>query len=263
MGFYVFWFFFIVKTVDVPALNKNIVDEENSMRVAICDDEKLHLEHTKNALEEAYKSLDLLVDVYSDGKVLLERMSKIRYDLVILDIEMPEMNGIETARRLRAFSEKTAIVFLTSHIEYALEGYEVSALRYLTKPASVEKLSEIITYLVEREKKTKKLFIRDVEDMVTVNVSDILYMEAQNQNIRIVTVQGIYKCRYNLADYDRELSAYGFFRIHRSYLVNLAHVIRISGKEVYMADGAHLPVSRTREKQFCEALYQYVKEEAL
>lgn len=233
------------------------------MRIAICDDEKVHLEHTKNALEEAYKSLDLLVDVYSDSKAFLECMPKQNYDLVILDIEMPGMNGIETARRLRAYSDKTAIVFLTSHVEYAIEGYEVNALRYLTKPASVEKLSEVIIYLMEQEKKNKRLFIRDVEDMVAINVSDILYMEAQNQNIRIVTLKETYRNRYNLADYERELAVFGFFRIHRSYLVNLAHVMRISGREAHMQDGICLPVSRTREKKFREALYQYVKEEAL
>lgn len=244
-------------------MNIDGTDKEKSMRIAICDDEKVHLEHTKNALEEAYKSLDLLVDVYSDSKAFLERIPKQNYDLVILDIEMPGMNGIETARRLRAYSDKTAIVFLTSHVEYAIEGYEVNALRYMTKPASAEKLSEVITYLVEQKKKSKRLFIRDVEDTVAVNVSDILYMEAQNQNIRIVTQEESYRNRYNLADYEQELAVFGFFRIHRSYLVNLAHVMRISGREAYMPDGICLPVSRTREKQFREALYQYVKEEAL
>lgn len=233
------------------------------MRIAICDDEKVYLDCTRNVLEKAYKSLDLKVDVFGDGSSLLENMARTSYDLVVLDIEMPGLNGIETARRLRTLSEKTAIVFLTSHIEYALEGYEVNALRYLTKPASVEKLSEIITYLIEREQKNKKLVIRDAEDVVTVNVSDIFYMEAQNQNIRIVTERSTYYNRYNLADYEQELSAYGYFRIHRSYLVNLAHVVRICGREVYMTDETHLPISRTREKQFRDALYQYVKEEAL
>lgn len=233
------------------------------MKIAICDDEKIYLEHTKNALEKAYKSLNLLVDVYCDSRAFLEQLPKRNYDLVILDIEMPEMSGMETAKRVREYSDKTAIVFLTSHVEYAIEGYEVNALRYLTKPVSEEKLSEIITYLLEQEKKNRKLIVRDTEDMAAVNIADILYMEAQNQNICIMTLDGTYRNRYNLADYERELADYGFFRVHRSYLVNLAHVMRVSDREVYLPGGVHLPVSRNREKQFRKALCNYVEEEAI
>ena len=233
------------------------------MRVAVCDDDERQLDITKTALEQAYKSLDLLIDVYQDGHELLNRIEHIFYDLVILDIEMPGMNGIETGKRLRAVADKTAIVFLTSHIEYALEGYEVNALRYLMKPVSVEKLSEIICYLIERQKKERKLLLKQGDETTTVSILDILYMEAQNQNIRVVTSNGEYVNRYNLSDYEKEMTEYGFFRIHRGYLVNLGHVSRILGREVVMSDGTHLPVSRNKERIFKESLYRYIREEAI
>ena len=233
------------------------------MRVAVCDDDERQLDITKTALEQAYKSLDLLIDVYQDGNELLNRIEHIFYDLVILDIEMPGMNGIETGKRLRAVADKTAIVFLTSHIEYALEGYEVNALRYLMKPVSVEKLSEIIRYLIERQKKERKLLLKQGDETTTVSILDILYMEAQNQNIRVVTSNGEYVNSYNLSDYEKEMTEYGFFRIHRGYLVNLGHVSRILGREVVMSDGTHLPVSRNKERIFKESLYRYIREEAI
>ena len=233
------------------------------MRVAVCDDDERQLDITKTALEQAYKSLDLLIDVYQDGNELLNRIEHIFYDLVILDIEMPGMNGIETGKRLRAVADKTAIVFLTSHIEYALEGYEANALRYLMKPVSVEKLSEIIRYLIERQKKERKLLLKQGDETTTVSILDILYMEAQNQNIRVVTSNGEYVNRYNLSDYEKEMTEYGFFRIHRGYLVNLGHVSRILGREVVMSDGTHLPVSRNKERIFKESLYRYIREEAI
>lgn len=233
------------------------------MKVAICDDENMQLSMTKTALETAYKSLDLVIDTYTSGAKLLSATDGIQYDLIILDIEMPGMNGIETAKKLRKLGEETAIVFLTSHVEYALEGYEVNALRYLTKPAGVEKLSEIITYLVEQKKKDKKILLRNSEDVELVCVADIYYMEAQDQMIRVVTGKGEYRNRYNLGDYERELSGEGFFRIHRGYLVNLGHVLRISGRELVMEDGASLPVSRTKEAALKNALFHYVKNEAI
>lgn len=233
------------------------------MRVAICDDEKIQLSITKTSVENAYNSLDLIVDTYTSGVDLLSAVDAANYDLIILDIEMPGLNGIETAKKLRKIEDKTAIVFLTSHVEYALEGYEVNALRYLTKPANTEKLSEIITYLLEQKKKDKRILLRNSEDVEMVCVADIYYMEAQDQMIRVVTDKGEYRNRYNLGDYETELSAYGFFRIHRGYLINLGHVLRLAGRELVMEDGASLPISRTKEAALKNALLHYVRKEAM
>lgn len=233
------------------------------MRVAICDDEKTQLSITKASLEDAYKSLDLVVDTYTSGVKLLNAIEGIHYDLVILDIEMPELNGIDTAKHLRKIEEKTAIVFLTSHMEYALEGYEVNALRYLTKPVNTEKLLEIITYLLEQKKKDKRILVRNNEDVEMVFVADIYYMEAQDQMVRIVTNKEEYRNRYNLGDYETELGAYGFFRIHRGYLINLGHVLRLAGREIVMDDNTSLPVSRMKEAALKNALFHYVRNEAM
>lgn len=233
------------------------------MRVAICDDENMQLSMTKTSLETAYKSLDLVVDTYNSGVRLLNAVDDVYYDLIILDIEMPGLNGIDTAKKLRKIEDKTAIVFLTSHVEYALEGYEVNALRYLTKPANTEKLSEIITYLLEQKKKDKRILLRNSEDVELICVADIYYMEAQNQMMRVVTDKGEYWNRYNLGDYEAELSAYGFFRIHRGYLINLGHVLRLAGREIVMDDNVSLPVSRTKEAALKNALFHYVRNEAI
>ncbi len=233
------------------------------MRVAICDDENMQLSMTKTSLETAYKSLDLVVDTYNSGVRLLNAVDNVYYDLIILDIEMPGLNGIDTAKKLRKIEDKTAIVFLTSHVEYALEGYEVNALRYLTKPANTEKLSEIITYLLEQKKKDKRILLRNSEDVELICVADIYYMEAQNQMMRVVTDKGEYWNRYNLGDYETELGAYGFFRIHRGYLINLGHVLRLTGREIVMDDNVSLPVSRTKEAALKNALFHYVRNEAI
>lgn len=232
------------------------------MRIAICDDEMSSSGQTKQTLEEAYKSLDMIVDVYREGKKLLEACGKIRYDFVILDIEMPGMDGISVAKALRETDEKMAIVFLTSHIEYALKGYEVRALRYLTKPATPEKLSEIVGLMLEQKKEKKQLLLKREDELVMVAVGEILYLEARNQDIRVVTMDSEYMRRYNLKDYERELSGYDFFRCHRSYLINLAKVKRVAGREVFMENGENIPLSRIREKALKEALYEYVQREA-
>ena len=233
------------------------------MKIAICDDELMHLNATKIQLEEAYKSLDLMIYPFQDGRKLIDSIEKTTYDLIILDIEMPFIDGLSVARKLRELGEKTALVFLTSHLEYALKGYEVNALRYLTKPVKKEQLTEIINHLVEKNSEVKKIMLKSDDEMLMLPISDVLYMEARNQDVRVVTKEGDYFRRYNIRDYEEELRQYFFVRCHRSYLVNLSHVAKITGKDIIIDNGEMIPLSRTREKSVKEALITYTKRSAL
>ncbi len=233
------------------------------MRIAICDDEQQCRQQAARAIDECLRSLDVRIDTFSGGKALLQAFEKQPYDLVFLDIEMPEADGITVARRLRRISQDVPIVFLTSHVEYALEGYEVNALRYLTKPVRSEKLREVLAYVKERMQEQRTLWVKTDLEEVRVPVKDIMYLEAQNQNILISTTSGVYVVRYNLSDYEAELEMDGFFRIHRGYLVSLRHVKSLGKHEVTLAGDVVLPVSRTKEKALKEALFQYIREEAI
>lgn len=233
------------------------------MKIAVCDDEWIQLQATKAQLEEAYKSLDLRIDVFQDGRQLIASTEKTGYDLIILDIEMPGIDGLSVARKLRELDQETALVFLTSHLEYALKGYEVNALRYLTKPVKKEQLTEIINHLIEKNSEARKILLKAEDEMVMVSVRDILYMEACNQDIRIVTGDREYLRRYNIRDYEEQLNPYFFVRCHRSYLVNLSHIARIAGRDIVVDNQDIIPLSRTREKSVKEALILYTKRSAL
>ena len=104
------------------------------MRIAVCDDEEKFRDQAKSMIDKISGSLDIVVDTYSNGYKLLEVFDRNPYDVLFLDIEMPAMDGITLAKKLRENSDKIYIIFLTGHVEYAVEGYEVNALRYLTKP---------------------------------------------------------------------------------------------------------------------------------
>ncbi len=233
------------------------------MRIAICDDEPQCRQQAVQAVHACTRSLDILTDVFENGNAFLQSFRKKTYDLVFLDIEMPEIDGISLARRLRELSRDVPIVFLTSHIEYALEGYEVNALRYLTKPIQNDKLHELLGYVMERMQEQRTLWLKTDGGEERVPVKDILCLEAQNQNILIRTADREYTVRYNLGEYEKELSQDGFFRIHRGYLVSLRHVKSLGKHELTLSDGTVLPVSRTKEKSLKEALFQFIREEAI
>lgn len=231
------------------------------VRIAICDDEVQCRTQAFTAIRNCMPG-DALVDPYKDGKSFLQAFSKKPYDLVFLDIEMPEMDGITVARQLRQLHKDVPIVFLTSHIEFALDGYEVNALRYLTKPINLTKLREVLAYVAGQMQERRVLWIKNDWTEEKVHINDILFMEAQNQNIAIHTKKTDYTVRYNLSDYENELKEDGFFRIHRGYLVALGHIKSVGKHELTLADGTVLPVSRSKEKELKDSLFQYIRKEA-
>ena len=235
------------------------------MRIAVCDDEEKFRMQAKEMIDKLAGSLDVIVDAYSDGRKLLEAFDKKPYDVLFLDIEMPVMDGITLAKKLRERSDSIYIVFLTGHVEYALEGYEVNALRYLTKPVQEAKLSEVLRFVMDKNVSKRQLMIKEDGDETLINVSDIIYMEAQNQYVMIYTTGGEHLIRYNIGDFEAELKNDDFFRIHRGYLVSLAKVKKLVKSEVViegMNGEQKLPVSRSNIKPLKEALYKYVEQEA-
>ena len=232
------------------------------MRIAICDDQAQCRMQTEAAVRECLKGTDYGVTAFSSGNDLLQSFKNKPYDLVFLDIEMPEIDGITLARQLRSVSSDVPIIFLTSHLEYALEGYEVRALRYLTKPINPKKLQEVLTYILRQMQQQRSLWIKTDLTEKKLMIRDIVCMEAQNQNILITAGSDTYTVRYNLSDYETELKDDGFFRVHRGYLVSLQHIKSLGKGEVVMDSGDVLPVSRSKEKPLKEALFEYIRKEA-
>ena len=229
------------------------------MRIAICDDEEIYRVELKTILDKLLINVDYNIDTFDDGTKLMESFNKAPYDLVFLDIEMPAVDGITLAKSIRNKSENVFIVFLTGHIEYALEGYEVNALRYLTKPVDIGKLKEVIRYVQEKQGSARQLIIREDGEEILIDISDVIYMESMNQNVRIVSAKGEHVIRYNIGDFEEQLKNDGFFRIHRGYLISLSKVKKLVKSDVIMDNGETLPVSRSNLKPLKEALYAYVE----
>ena len=232
------------------------------MRIAICDDEEKFRLQLYDLIEANYKSIDVLVDVFSDGRKLLERYDSVPYDVIFLDIEMPAIDGITLAKKLRERSESVYIVFLTGHVEYALEGYEVNALRYLTKPIQENKLREVLKYVMEKNTQKRQLIIRSDGEDLRLDLTDLLYFEAQNQYVAIHAKGGTHLVRANVSTFEEELKNDGFFRIHRGYLISLSKVKKVVKTDVWLDNGDCLPISRNNVKALKEALYSFVESEA-
>lgn len=231
------------------------------MKIAVCDDERLFAEKLKNLIDNYYRAFDVSVYVFTSASELLGKIEQSPdvFSAVFLDIEMSEIDGMQAAVSIRNISADMRIIFLTSHTELAMEGYEVNALRFLAKPVNTQKLHEVLALLDKSVGDDKCIMIADGGSRILIKCSDILYIKAENVYLQIVTENRNYLLRKKLADMESELDSGKFVRIHRSYIVGLAHVKSYNGKSVIMMNGAELPLSRSCEKQFKDAVMNYLR----
>ncbi len=166
------------------------------------------------------------------------------YDILLLDVEMREISGIDLAKRVRAQRGWAEIVFITSHFEFIAEGYEVDALHYLMKPVSERKLFEVLDRAAARlAVEPPSLVISYDGRTVKLPEADILYVESFAHYIEIYTRTDVYRLKESITTFEERLSG-DFFRVHRSYIVNLKAVERISRTGVTLAGGTAIPLSR-------------------
>ena len=234
------------------------------MKIAICDDD-WHMQQTLRLLiDEIYQDLDMLVDGFTSGEALLAAVQKQSqpYQLILLDIEMRGIDGIETAKRLRKLLPDCYLIFITSHDEFAVTGYEVAAFRYLVKPVQPEKLTEAISAVRAELSDHITLHVEDGPVEALLRVKDIYYIEAQDKRVRVVLKDTAFSDRRGIDEIERALAGEDFFRVHRSYLINFRYVARLDKNEILLVSGEQIPLSRLRKKAFKNAFQTYVSRTA-
>lgn len=243
------------------------------MKIAVCEDEALFRNRIVDEIEQYYHSLDVIVDSYESGEALIEKYEKgykenkiPHYDILFLDIEMKKLDGFETAKKIRSFGGSELLVYLTSHTELAMQGYEVEAFRFLGKPLCREKLVEALQEAERKFLKEKTKVLHTTEQDILVSVGDILYAESMKNDIYYYVLEHkqtecvqIYKVREKITEAEQVLEAEGFFRCHRSYLIQLRHVVSYTNKEVTLQTGVVLPISRGKYPKLKEALIQNIQ----
>lgn len=216
-------------------------------RVAICDDESQQALQLKTTVEAWAKEVCIPCNIQcfpSAEAFWFTYEADDTFDILLLDVEMKDMNGIQLAKRLRAEGCRAEIVFITSHFEFIGDGYEVDALHYLVKPVTKEKLFHVLSRAVEKLAVEPPSVLLSC-DGATVKLyeTDIMYAEAFLHDIVIHTRTGEYRTKKKISDFELQLSK-DFFRIHRSYLVNLKSVQCIGRTSVILEGGADLPLAR-------------------
>lgn len=232
--------------------------------IALCDDNQIDLAELSTDLADLKgRGIHTEILTYANGISLVEEYERgRRFHLLVLDMLMEPIDGIETAKRIRKYDISVPILIVTSTVQYALEGYQVNAWRYLMKP--VEKASflyEVESILKQQAASEKHYFIVSNDQGITkVQLDNILYFESDQHTIRLHAVNGEYVFRDALGNIEEKLSSRHFIRIHKSYLINLRYVKNVFKNSVQMENGDEVFVSKHRSTVLYKELLDYTEQ---
>ncbi len=228
-------------------------------RIAICDDQTPETEYL-TALVSRWaeaRNFSVQIDAFSSAERFLFHSEDAQtYDILLLDIELGGISGVELAKQVRRTSKTVQIIFVTGYADYILDGYEVEALHYLMKPVSEQKLLQVLDRAAEKLKHSEKLLTLDLnQELVCIPLHEIRFLEVR-QNYVTVHAEQDYTVKKPLSELEKSLDAQ-FFRTGRSFIVNMKYIHKVTRSDVYLKDGTAVPLSRGLYDPLNRAIIQY------
>ena len=228
-------------------------------KIAICDDSKEDTGYVAGLLKKwsAQRQMAVQAECFPSAESFLFQYAEDKnYDILLLDIEMGQMDGVTMARQIRRDNETVQIVFITGYSEYIAEGYEVAALHYLLKPVNEEKLFAVLDRAVEKLRRSERCLTLTLSgEMVRIPLHEIRYLDVQ-QNYVTVHGKADYTVKKSLGEFEKLLDE-EFFRLGRGGIVNLSYISRVTKTDVYLKDGSVLPLPRGKYEALNRAIISH------
>lgn len=234
-----------------------------TIRLAICDDDPVCLQSTLRLAEQwaIQYGVPLKTELFENGDKLLDCERREKSDIILLDIMMPLLNGMDTAKEIREFDPHVKIVFLSSSCEYGVASYDVKASGYLLKPIVYQKFCEVLNDCARAIlKEPDTLVLHIAFGYQTIYTNTIEYLEAQNKKVTFTLSDGSRKDGLDtLSHYEQYLTLEkGFFKCHRSYIVYIPAVAHFTATEIRTKSGMRIPIARGFGKAFQNAYFEYM-----
>ena len=229
--------------------------------IAICEDEEIYAGYIRKFVAEVIPNVQMTY--FSDAEIFYDNIKEKKYDMYLLDIEMPQKNGIELAREIRNYYKKAIIIFLSNYDEYVYDGYEVNAFRYIPKNLAAEKLkSALESAYNEYLNNNSHIFITDVDGKQTkVDINDIICIEKELKNVVYYTKNEILRTSETLKNALNNFKGKRIFvEINRAVVINVNHIYDIDKLKITMDNKRELYISRDRSKQIRQDIFNAMGE---
>lgn len=230
------------------------------LRIAVVEDEEQFVRQIEKYIQKYSQENGEPINtiIFRDGAEILENYQPV-YDIILLDIEMPKVNGMDAAEKIREIDTDVVMVFITNMAQYAIRGYSVGALDFIMKPINYYTFRMRLSRAVKRvEKKGHEQILLNLPDRVKkLDLRQIYYVEVQNRMLHYYTDEGEYVLRGTMQGAEKILAPHHFVRCNYWYIVNLMHVSEVR-KEVAVVAGHELDISRRNRTAFLSALAEYM-----
>lgn len=239
------------------------------VKIALCDDNSVFLNNMAKLVEAelAKYTVDFCVEKYVSGKVLFNHHLCDPYNIIFLDIDMPQMNGFDVAAEFRKQSNQCYIIFVTSHSDLVYDSMDFQPFNFIPKGNTelfVKKLKSVVKQLMTHVKQNRKIVLEDNElGRMGICLKDILYIESNKHYViyHIDKMKNTVQVRANIGDLEKEYEKYDFARVHKKYLVNLKHIFNLdmNNDVVIFKQNFELPMSRNMKASVNEKLMKYLR----
>lgn len=242
------------------------MDKIKPLKIFVCEDIKEHCDNYKQIIKTLENDLSTKTEYFLTAESLIERLKQIDTEklefpqLILLDIELPRMDGITVSKQIHEINEDIFLVFVTAFAEYAVKGYGVNAFRYLVKPLNEEVMRELFSDIRKEIHKRKHIFVRTREGEMLLSLKDVIYIGAEDKYTVLYTKQKHYITDVSLKKYEEDLVPFGFYRVHRKYLVNLYHHKGLQTGKVLLSEGNVLSTSKRRMADYQNKLFHFLRE---
>jgi len=231
------------------------------IRVAIVEDDAIFARQLKDYLQRYAREngQEFSITCYTDGDEIVEEYTA-ELDIILMDIQMTFMNGMQAAEEIRRMDEEVSIIFVTGAPQFAIRGYKVGAMDYLVKPVEYYAFSQSMVRAIRRipEKRERYITLNIHGGRVRVNVNNIRYIEVFDHNLVFHTLRGDYETKGTMSAMEEELAGESFYKSSKGCLVNLRYVDAVMGSTAVIG-GDNLQISRARRKGMMDALNEYME----
>lgn len=232
------------------------------IRIAIVEDEKEHLRLIRDYLDRYSRehSVSFQIGEFTDGLDIASEY-KAEYDIIFLDIQMKHMDGMTAAAKIRELDEEVALIFITSTVQFAVQGYLVDALGYVLKPVPYLAFAQVLGKAVKKIQARQSVFTITIDTssgQLKMDSVQIYYIESQKHSVIVHSSKGEYRTAGPLKRFEEMLEPHGFSKCHNAYLINLDYADAILSASIRLSTGEEIPVSRARKKPFMDALTDHI-----